>query len=86
MDTLVVFGISLKNQFFLLFSLILLLLIGPIALFSIIYRSHCTIYESHYIISACLTITSRNNLSKELVNGFFFFFAEKLLNGSGCVC
>ena len=37
-------------------------------------------------ISACLTITSRNNLSKELVNGFFFFLTKKIVNGSGWVC
>ena len=70
MDTLVVFGISLKSQFFLLFSLILLLFIGPITLFSTIYGSHCTIFESHCTISARVTITSRNNLSEELVNSF----------------
>ena len=85
MDTLVTFGIGLKNQFFLLFSLFLLLFVGFIALFSTICESHCTIYESYCIISACLTITSRNNLSKELVN-FFFFLAEKLVNGFGWVC
>ena len=76
MDTLVAFGIGLKSQLFLLFSLFLLLFIGPIALFTIIY-------EFHYIISARLTITLRNNLSKELVNGFFLFLAEKLVNGFG---
>ena len=76
MDTLVAFGISLKSQFFLLFSLFLLVFIGPIAFFSTIYMFHCT-------ISTRLTITSRNNLSKELVNGFFFFLVEKLVNGSG---
>ena len=37
------FGISLKNQFFLLFSLFLQLFMGPIALFDIIHRFHCTI-------------------------------------------
>ena len=36
----VAFGISLKSQFFLLFSLFLLLFMGPIALFGTIYRSH----------------------------------------------
>ena len=61
MDTLVAFGIGLKTQFFLLFRLFLLLFIGPIALFSTIYRYHSTIL-------AHLTITWRNNLSKELVN------------------
>ena len=79
MDTLVTFGIGLKNQFFLLFSLFLLLFVGFIALFSTICESHCTIYESHCIISARLTITSRNNLSKELVNLFIFFFNFFLL-------
>ena len=80
MDTLVAFGIGLKKPFFLLFSLFLLLFIGLITLFSTICGFRCTIYESHCIILAHLTITSRNNLSKELVNGFFF--AEKLVNGS----
>ena len=55
MNTLVAFGIGLNGQFFLLFSLFLLLFISPVTLF-------CT-------ISARMRITSRNNLSEELVNG-----------------
>ena len=39
------FGIDFKTNFFLLFSLFLLLFIGPIALFG-------TIHVSHYTISA----------------------------------
>ena len=37
------FGIAYIGQFILLFSLFLLLFIGSIAIFGIIYRSHCTI-------------------------------------------
>ena len=44
-EIMVEFGISLKSQFFLLFSLFLLLFIGLIILFG-------TIYGSHYTISA----------------------------------
>ena len=44
-NTKVVFGISLKNLFILLFNLFLLLSMSFTALF-------ITIYESHYIISA----------------------------------
>ena len=42
----VAFGIDLKNQFFLLFNLFLLLLMGLIALFGTINVSHCTISVS----------------------------------------
>ena len=37
------FGIGLKSQLFLLFSLFLLLFINPIVLFGIIHRFYCTI-------------------------------------------
>ena len=57
-----------KPAFFLLFSLFLLLFIGSVTLFSTIYASHYTIFESHCTISARVTITSRNNLSEELVS------------------
>ena len=43
-----VFGFKLKNQFILLFSLFLLLFMGSITLFSIIYASH-TIWTNFYL-------------------------------------
>ena len=43
-----VLGSKLENQLILLFSLFLLLFIGPIALFSIIHGFHCTILANFY--------------------------------------
>ena len=76
MDTLVAFGISFKNHlffyylaYFCYYSLVLLyflvLFIGRIILFMGFIVFYILVH---------LTITSRNNLSKELVNGFSFFF------------
>ena len=88
MDTLAAFGISFKNHlffyylaYFCYYSLVLLyflvLFIGRIILFMGFIVFYILVH---------LTITSRNNLSKELVNGFsffFFFLAEKIVNDSG---
>ena len=45
-----VVGSSLKSQLILLFSLFLLLFMGPIVLFDTIYEFHCTILANFYLI------------------------------------
>ena len=54
------FGSKLKSQFILLFSLFLLLFMGPTAFFGIIHGSHCVISTNFYL---CLQYFQQKNFS-----------------------